>query len=59
MLSMRTTGSRKALCQEVEEAPDLDALPALTCWPKDGGRFVTFPLVLTDDPRTRRRMLGI
>jgi UbiD family decarboxylase len=59
MLSMRTARSRKALCQEVEEAPDLDLLPALTCWPKDGGRFVTFPLVLTEDPETHRRNLGI
>jgi len=47
MLLMRTVGVRKASCQEVEEAPDLDRLPALTCWPGDGGRFVTFPLVLT------------
>jgi 4-hydroxy-3-polyprenylbenzoate decarboxylase len=59
MLSMRTAASRRALCQEVEEAPDLDALPALTCWPGDGGRFITFPLVLTEDPQTRRRNLGI
>ena len=59
MLSMRTAGSRRALCQEVEEAPDLDALPALTCWPGDGGRFITFPLVLTEDPQTHRRNMGI
>jgi UbiD family decarboxylase len=59
MLSMRTTKGRRALCQEVEEAPDLDRLPTLTCWPKDGGRFVTFPLVLTEDPETHRRNLGI
>jgi menaquinone biosynthesis decarboxylase len=59
MLSMRTARSRKALSQEVEEAPDLEALPALTCWPKDGGRFITFPLVLTEDPQTHRRNLGI
>lgn len=59
MLSMRTTRSRRALSQEVEEAPDLDTLPALTCWPGDGGRFLTFPLVLTEDPQTHRRNLGI
>jgi menaquinone biosynthesis decarboxylase len=59
MLSIRTARSHKALCQEVEEAPDLDALPALTCWPEDGGRFITFPLVLTQDPQTQRRNMGI
>ena len=28
----------------------LDRLPALTCWPEDGGPFVTLPLVYTEDP---------
>ena len=28
----------------------LDRLPALTCWPDDGGPFVTLPLVYTEDP---------
>lgn len=37
----------------------LDDLPILTCWPGDGGRFVTFPLVITEHPVTRARNLGI
>ena len=37
----------------------LDDLPILTCWPEDGGRFITFPLVVTADPATGRRNLGI
>jgi 4-hydroxy-3-polyprenylbenzoate decarboxylase len=42
-------------------APDLtlDGLPILTCWPGDGGPFVTFPLVLTAHPGTGQRNLGI
>jgi len=28
----------------------LDRLPALTCWPDDGGPFLTLPLVYTEDP---------
>jgi UbiD family decarboxylase len=28
----------------------LDRLPALTCWPRDGGPFVTLPLVYTEHP---------
>lgn len=28
----------------------LDRLPALTCWPEDGGPFVTLPLVYTEEP---------
>lgn len=35
---------------ELTETPDLDALPVLTCWPKDGGRFFTLPLVITQNP---------
>jgi menaquinone biosynthesis decarboxylase len=38
---------------------DLSGLPILQLWPKDGGRFITFPLVLTEDPGTKRRNLGI
>ena len=37
----------------------LDDLPVLTCWPGDGGPFVTFPLVLTAHPETGQRNLGI
>jgi UbiD family decarboxylase len=28
----------------------LDQLPALTCWPEDGGPFITLPLVYTTHP---------
>jgi 4-hydroxy-3-polyprenylbenzoate decarboxylase len=37
----------------------LDDLPILTCWPEDGGRFITFPLVVTRHPQTGVRNLGI
>jgi 4-hydroxy-3-polyprenylbenzoate decarboxylase len=37
----------------------LAPLPNLQLWPKDGGRFVTFGLVLTEHPETRVRNLGI
>jgi 4-hydroxy-3-polyprenylbenzoate decarboxylase len=40
-------------------AGSLDALPILQLWPKDGGRFVTFPLVFTQHPDTKKRNLGI
>ncbi|MBI5709382.1 MAG: UbiD family decarboxylase [Candidatus Eisenbacteria bacterium] len=38
---------------------DLSSLPILQLWPKDGGRFLTFPLVLTEHPVTKVRNLGI
>ena len=34
----------------VTRDPRLDQLPALTCWPEDGGPFVTLPLVYTEHP---------
>lgn len=60
LLQMRVSSSRgRALSQELSEEPDLDRLPILKCWPQDGGRFFTFPLVLTAHPTTGRRNLGI
>jgi 4-hydroxy-3-polyprenylbenzoate decarboxylase len=36
----------------------LDELPILTCWPEDGGRYITLPLVFTKDPETGTRNIG-
>ena len=49
----------KAACQEVVEEPDLTALPVLKCWPEDGGRFITLPLVITKDPETGMQNMGM
>ena len=50
----------KGACQEVvEKDPDLTTLPVLKCWPGDGGRFITFPLVYTQDPETGVRNIGM
>jgi 4-hydroxy-3-polyprenylbenzoate decarboxylase len=47
-------------CQEVWlTEPDLDLLPILTCWPADGGPFITLPLVFSHDPRTGARNCGM
>jgi len=51
---------RSGPCQEVEESTvDLGRLPILKCWPKDGGRTVTFPVVITKDPETGEPHTGI
>ena len=59
LLSMRTKKVKFGLSQQIEERPNLDKLPIIKCWPLDGGRFLTLGLVLTEDPVTRRRNLGI
>ena len=38
---------------------DLSRIPVLKCWPEDGGPFVTFPLVITKDPETGERNMGM
>jgi 4-hydroxy-3-polyprenylbenzoate decarboxylase len=48
-------------CQQVVatgDDVDLDALPILTCWPDDGGPFITLPQVVTRDPESGVRNVG-
>jgi 4-hydroxy-3-polyprenylbenzoate decarboxylase len=50
-----------APCQDVVltgDQIDLDLLPILTCWPQDGGPFITLPQVVTRDPETGARNVG-
>lgn len=52
----------RAACQEVVlrgDAARLSLLPVLKCWPADGGRFVTLPMVHTLDPETGVRNVGM
>ncbi|MGE5127669.1 MAG: UbiD family decarboxylase [Betaproteobacteria bacterium] len=46
-LSRRASGP---VTEVVTDDVRLDRLPALTCWPDDGGAFVTLPLVYTERP---------
>jgi 4-hydroxy-3-polyprenylbenzoate decarboxylase len=52
----------RGACQEVilrDEEVDLTKIPVLTCWPQDGGPFITLPLVFTHHPETGKRNLGM
>ena len=52
----------KAPCQEVilrGEDADLTKIPVLTCWPGDGGPFITLPVVFTHHPETGKRNVGM
>ncbi|MBW3625021.1 MAG: UbiD family decarboxylase, partial [Armatimonadetes bacterium] len=54
------TAKGPAPCQEVVmDPPDLTHLPILQCWPEDGGRYITLPLVFSKDPRTGKRNCGM
>jgi UbiD family decarboxylase len=43
----------------IDTAPALDRLPVLTCWPDDGGPFITLPLVYTTHPERPGHNLGM
>jgi 4-hydroxy-3-polyprenylbenzoate decarboxylase len=52
--------SGRGECQQViMEEPDITKLPVITCWPKDGGPFVTLPVIHTKDPNTHSRNVGM
>ena len=48
-------------CKEVIKKGNFSLLdfPILKCWPQDGGRFITLPCVITRDPRTGKRNIGM
>jgi 4-hydroxy-3-polyprenylbenzoate decarboxylase len=52
---------RRAPVQDIieKEKPSVNFLPVLQCWPKDGGRFITLPQVITRDPDTQARNVGM
>ena len=52
--------SGRGECQEIiMKDPDITKLPVITCWPKDGGPFVTLPVIHTRDPHTQSRNVGM
>ena len=53
---------KEGACKEVmRKGSDVNLLdfPILKCWPQDGGRFITFPLVFTKNPETGKRNVGM
>ncbi len=52
----------RAPCQEVVltgDDADLNIIPALKCWPLDAGRYITLPLVISHDPESGQRNVGM
>jgi len=49
-------------CQEVVwrgDEIDLNKLPIITCWPQDGGPYITLPMVISKNPQTKVRNVGM
>lgn len=52
--------SGRGACQEIVDLePDIGKLPVITCWPKDGGPFITLPIIHTKDPQSQIRNVGM
>lgn len=49
VLSMKPKPGRARFSLSVAS---IEELPVLKCWPRDGGRFFTLPIVRTEDPET-------
>ncbi len=51
----------RGACQEVVRTDGFSLLdyPVLQCWPEDGGRFITLPLVFSKNPDTGKRNCGM
>ena len=60
-VGLKPNRSRKGPCQEVVHIEDasLNSLPILQCWPDDGGRYITLMQVITRDPETNQRNVGM
>lgn len=56
------SGRGRPPCQEVVwrgEDADAERLPHLKCWPGDAGRYITLPQVISRDPASGRRNVGL
>ena len=51
---------RSGDCQQVVRTENfsLREFPILQCWPQDGGRYITWPMVITKNPETGKRNVG-
>src|SRR5213075_3537845 len=58
ILDSDQTSNNPSLARTKSQISLLD-LPILKCWPKDGGRFITFPNVHTRDPESGARNVGM
>ncbi|HTF65306.1 MAG TPA: UbiD family decarboxylase domain-containing protein, partial [Edaphobacter sp.] len=58
----KLVSAKDAACKQVilrGADVDLNRIPVLKTWPHDGGRFITLPCVITRDPKTGKRNVGM
>jgi 4-hydroxy-3-polyprenylbenzoate decarboxylase len=60
-VGLKPNRTKNGACQEMVHIEDasLNSLPVLQCWPDDGGRYITLMQVITRDPETNQRNVGM
>ncbi len=60
-VGLKPSKVKKGACQEVvyTDNASLYSIPAIKCWPGDGGRYITLMQVITRDPLTNQRNVGM
>jgi 4-hydroxy-3-polyprenylbenzoate decarboxylase len=59
-LSLLPRHVSRPLCREViDDEAGFSSLPVIKCWPEDGGRFLTLPVVCTRDPENGAQNWGM
>jgi 4-hydroxy-3-polyprenylbenzoate decarboxylase len=62
IISTKDAACKQVIHRSVEDGGqgiDLLKLPVLTTWPQDGGPFITLPCVVTKDPKSGKRNVGM
>lgn len=61
IMQMMPKSVKSGPCKEViiKDNASLNILPAIKCWPQDGGRYITLPLVFTVDPKSGKHNCGV
>ena len=62
VISAKDAACKQVIHRSIEdggEGIDLLKLPILTTWPQDGGPFITLPCVVTRDPKSGKRNVGM
>jgi 4-hydroxy-3-polyprenylbenzoate decarboxylase len=57
----RIKGGKRASQEIVWQGDEIDLrkLPIITCWPEDGGPYITLPMVISRDPKRDIRNVGM
>jgi 4-hydroxy-3-polyprenylbenzoate decarboxylase len=62
VIAAKDAACKQVIHRSVEDGGkgiDLLKLPVLTTWPQDGGPFITLPCVVTRDPKSGKRNVGM